>query len=275
MVDGNPTKVYLVSPSQVNFFLPPTAGPTAAITLISRGKERGQQIVGVQSVNTSDDRGVVDITPDKLLLTSLLGAEPAVHLLTTPLSFKATLDVTVLEQNGSGRPLQAMVWNPRNFGRAAAVFEPSPSRDVIVEVVENRGDLIRRLPLGQYRLGEPYRIEMELHRSQQLTISMSALRSPGQPATEEALTPHLLGTVTLASDEAPGLFAAYRPTLTVVSSGKDGYNAAILTNYHLELPHERFTTIRVGDNKAAPLQAWDVSPESRHRGPAERQSPLP
>jgi hypothetical protein len=255
MVDGNPTKVYLVSPSQVNFFLPPTTGPTAAITLISQGKERVQQIIGVQSANTAEERSVVDATPDRLLLTSTLGAEPAVHLLTTPLSFKAAFDVTILEQNGSGRPLQAMVWNPRNFGRAAAVFEPSPTREVIVEVAENRGNLVRRLPLGQYRLGEPYRIEMELHRSQELTISLSALRSPDRDAAEDALTPQLLGTVTLTSDEAPGLFAAYRPTLTVLSSGKDGFNAAILTNYRLELPHERFTTIRAGDKKAAPLVA--------------------
>lgn len=255
MVNGKPTKVYLVSPSQVNFFLPPIADATAAITLTSQGKERGQQIIGVQPANTAGERAAINITPDRLLLASSLGADPAVHLLTTPLSFKATFDVTILEQNGAGRPLQAMVWNPRNFGSAAIAFEPSPANDVVVEVVENRGDVLRRVQLGQYRLGEPYRIEMTLRRSQELAISVSSLHSPGQPDTDDPRTLPLLGNVTVASDEAPGLFAAYRPTLTVVSSGKDGANAAVLTNYHLELPHERFTTIRVADKKAAPLLA--------------------
>ena len=253
MVDGKPAKVYLVSPSQVNFFLPPLDGPTATIGLISEGKERGRQVIGVQSGISDAKRGGADISSGRLLLTSSLGTEPAVHLLTSPLSFKVAFDATILEQAGSGRPLQAMVWNPRNFGSVAVVFEPSPSRDVAVEVTENRGDLVRRLPLGRYRPGEPYHIEMELHRSRDLAISVSALRSPSEASPEDAPAPLVSARVSLTSGDAPGLFTAYRPTVTVVSSGKDGSNAAILTNYHLELPHERFTTVRVADRKVAPL----------------------
>jgi len=250
-VDGNPAKVYLASPSRVNFYLPPVDGPTATIDVISQGQERGRQVIGVQAA-ASEERSVVDVSSDKLLLASSLGAEPAAHLLTSPLSFKVAFDVTILEQDGSGRPLQAMVWNPRNFGSVAVVFEPSPGRDVAVDVVENRGDLVRRVPLGNYRLGEPYHIEMELHRSQDLAVSVSALRSSNRAGPEDA-SPPLSGSVSLARGDAPGLFTAYRPTVTVVSSGEDGSNSAILTNYHLELPHERFTTVRIGDQKAAPL----------------------
>ena len=253
MVDGKPAKVYLASPSRVEFYLPPLDGPTATIDVVSQGEERGRQVIGVRSAAGEGERSVADISAGRLLLASSLGSEPAAHLLTSPLSFKVAFDVTILEQDGSGRPLQAMVWNPRNFGSVAVVFEPSPSRDVVVEVVENRGDVVRRSPLGRYQLGALYHVEMELHRSQDLAVSVSSLPSLGP---EDATAPPLSGSVSLTRGDAPGLFSAYRPTVTVVSSGKDGFNSAVLTNYHLELPHERFTTVRIADRKAAPLFAF-------------------
>lgn len=240
LVDGRPARVYLVTPTQVNFVLPEhVRPPMATVTLLQDGQVRGRDTVGVGPAMPDEEGSeeLVSIDLEGLELTAAPGREPAVHLLTTPLSFRASLTATVTEQSGQAVPLRVMFWNPKNFSSMDLVFDSD--RVMRAEFLESRGRVARVLNLGSYRVGEPYHVVVEWRRGSTATVTVD---TPGEQRG-----------MTLEAGEAPALFAAYRPSLTVLSAGRDGAAAASLTEYSLTLLPGRFTTLRVDDARIPPI----------------------
>ena len=241
LVDGRPAAVFLATPSQVNFALPEEAEPPAAtVTLLTDGQIRGQDTVGVQAGPPGQlppGEELVEISTDKLRLMAPAGREPTVHLITTPLSFRASFSASIEEQTGGAVPLRVMVWNPRNFSSFDLVF--GADGEVQAAFIESRGRIARLYKLGTYAGGVSYEVTVEWRRGEEATV---AIAGPGGERS-----------ASLSSEDAPALFDAYRPSLTVVSTGHDGLGSAALTDYRLSLLPGRFTTIRVDDAKIPPV----------------------
>lgn len=238
LVNGAPALVFLVTPSQVNFLLPEQAsGPVATLSLEVEGQIRGEDTVGLE-LDAGDEEGQqVQMRKDVLALQALPGREPAVHLITTPLSFRTSFVARVGQQSGSSVPLRVMLWNPRNFSDLSLVF--SADRQIEAILSENRGQVTRRYDLGTYELDRPYRVSLEWRRGKEATVSLT-----GPAGTRSAR---------VRSEDSLALFDAYRPSLSVMASGRDGGSFVSLSDYRLTLLPERFTTIRVSDDKILPI----------------------
>jgi hypothetical protein len=237
LVDGQPASLYLVTPSQVNFVLPETASPPVAnVTLLTDGQERGRDTVGVRSGPLSDSTSV-QISEEALRLTVGAGSEPSVHLITTPLSFRASFAATIENQAAEAVPLRVTLWNPRNFSSFDLIF--GANEEITAAFVESRGRTARLKRLGSYDLGVPYDVSVEWRRGE---VALLSVRGP-----EGARS------VSLPASQAPALFDAYRPSLTLISAGNDGSAAAVLADYRLTLLPARFTTIRVDDASIPPV----------------------
>ena len=241
LVDGKPTRMYLVSPTQVNFFLrADVRPPSSTISLQYQGREVGRQVIPIVGAATEqvNPRADITISRDKLRLLAAPAADPSVHLLTTPLSFRASFDVVV---NGeTGRPFQAMLWNPRNFGAINLVFGSDQRIDAFV--TERGAVMPSAQHLGSYARGQPYYVEIAVDRGHRVDLRVG---HAGDPLSERSAT--------FTVSEAPAFFEAYRPSLTVLSQAADSKNDVTLTDYRLELPHARFLTDRVDDRKILPV----------------------
>jgi hypothetical protein len=182
----------------------------------------------------------VRITTGVIQLRAGAGVNPAVHLLTTPRSFEASFDVTVREP-GNGHPFQAQIWNPRNFSAIAVTFGAAPDYRIDALVTENRGQVVSSRSLGTYAVGRTYHIEMV--RDGHDRISVSAGEAGKRVSARASFGP----------DDAPHVFEAYRPALTVLSRSGLQPASVRISDYQLRLPHERFLTARVDDAVILPL----------------------
>jgi|GEM_PF-874661 len=264
LVNGQAAKVFLVTPSQVNFVLPDEiASPVANISLLVDGQVRGEDAVGIETASEEVESAQVAIENDMLALEALAGREPAVHLITTPLSFRASFIARVIQQAGSSVPVRIELWNPRNFSSFSIIF--SPERQIEVILSENRGQLTRHYDFGEYQLDKPYEITFEWQRGKEASIILAG--SAGER------------TALLRAEDSLALFDAYRPSLTALASGGDSGSSATLTDYHLTLLPERFTTVKADDGKIAPIMMLVVAAGmatfaipfvSRHRRPSLR-----
>ncbi len=244
LVDGRPTRVYVVSPGQVNFFLrADVRSPASTITLLANGLEVGQQRIAVDDGSAAGSPSAAEVLmqPDRVRLLAPPPSQPSVHLFTTPLNFRASFDVTVDEGSG-GTPFQAMLWNPRNSGAVSIVFGPPPDRRISAVVTEDHGRETTRRDLGTYGLSQAIHIEVGERHGEQVDLAVQPANGSGPPR-RASFTPA----------EAPGLFAAFRPTLTVLSAPAGGSSAATLTNYRLDIPHQRTFSVRANDAKILPL----------------------
>ena len=241
-VDGRPTRVYAVSPGQVNFFLRADAQPpSSTIALLQDRREIGRQTISIAGASEqSDEPAKVSITPAELRMDASPASQPAVHLVTTPLSFRTSFDA-VIDKGDGGRPLQAMVWNPRDFSAVSLVFATDPQRIEAI-VSEKSGRVVQREVLGMWAPQEPYHVEVAMFREDRIELSVT-----DGSGTER--------TAAFSSGQAPALFKAFRPSFTVISQAGSQASAVRLTNYRLELPHDRFMTARAHDAKIVPIVA--------------------
>lgn len=243
-VDGRPARMHLVSPGQIGFVLPDdTAPPSATIRLLHDDREVARLSVPIATSLSGGAVGTpgVSIEPESLRLRAAASGTPAVHLLTTPLSFRASFAVTVEGESGD-RPFEAMLWNPRNSGAVSLLFGPGPDRRIEAVVSENRGRVIARRDLGPYDLGRAYRVQVSLDRGQRVELRAAPVDAPS-----------LDRSASFTPAEAPAFFEAYRPTLTVLSRAVQGSQSVTLSAYRLELPPDRLLTVRADDAKILPL----------------------
>jgi len=176
--------------------------------------------------------GVVTVSPDTLTLEAAPGSHPTVHLLTTPLSFSASFDVMVASAPDGSVPLRVGLWNPENatgyfvlFDRAGgnvirseAIVGGLPSQDLVGGTVTNQQ------VLGMYSLGLPYHVSLSVDHVNR-TISTRVL-SPDSSVANSVLT----------ATDAPRVFEAFRPSLTLSSTAATGSSSVSVKNYVLTLP---------------------------------------
>ena len=239
--DERPARVYLVRDDRVNFLLPAELEAPGGYVVVRRdGVEVGRQFIQITGgAGTTVEPRQTSVSHEQLELFAAPGVQPSVHLLTTPRSFRASFDAAV-RSDGGGRPLEVMLWNPRTFGAVSLVFDSAPERRHRGR--ESKGEVTARRDLGSWKPGARYHIEVGRRGAEEVVLSVGATASPGEAVS----------TVFHAED-APGLFSGYRPTLTVTSQAEALTTYVALSHYRLELPHERFLSVRIDDAKALPI----------------------
>ena len=237
--DGVPAKVYLVGETQINFTLPEGVRAPGTTVLVRReGTEVGRQfipITGAASASTTARQ--TTIVPTQLELVAAPGVQPSVHLFTTPRSFQASFDAAV-RSDGGGSPLTVMLWNPRNFGSISLVFGPAPERSVQALVNEGSGEVAARRNLGVWTPGIAYHVAASRQNGGDVEFTFAP---SGATSAVRSI---------FRAGDAPAFFDGYRPTLTVTSQSEGGTTDTTLTNYTLELAHERFLSVRIADGRA-------------------------
>jgi len=176
--------------------------------------------------------GVVTVSNDTLTMDAATGSHPTVHLVTTPLSFSASFDVEVKAAPAGSAPLRIGLWSPENGSgyfllfdseggtiiRSEVIVGGSPSQDLVGGTVSDRQ------VLGQYSIGQPYHVTLNVdHTNRRMDIRVL---SPDSSVAQSSITPA----------EAPQVFDAFRPSLTLSSSSDAGASSVMLSNYVLILP---------------------------------------
>ncbi len=138
---------------------------------VYRGFDR-ELVVPSQQSYPAPEQGLVDISPGSLKLTALPNSHPAVTLLTTPLrSFRAVMDVRVLQNPEASEPLRIGIWSARTKAGQFLVFGPG---NVITEETVQQGGAAQTLVggtvtkhevLGTYSLSLAYHLEMVLDKN--------------------------------------------------------------------------------------------------------------
>jgi hypothetical protein len=178
----------------------------------------------------SPNAGRVSISDDSLSLVAETASEPVAHLLTTPLSFDASMDVSITESPTASRPLRVKVWSVREKAAYYLDFGPGPNNVVTASVVE-QDEVVSEVALGAYDLDQTYKIDLSLDRENQrlrtdltstdVTEAIGALRlegGPDNPAYGDAVSDSV---PVLAGQEY--LFGGR----IRVASGSDAYKIAV------------------------------------------------
>jgi len=124
--------------------------------------------------------GVVRVQTESLQLTALPDSQPTVHLVTSPLSFRAAMDVRVLEGDAATTPFQMAIWSARNGSGYILEFGPPPENLVRARVIVNGtaaqtlmgGTTIKSEALGRYAPGQLYHLEMVLDKRSGVIYSL-------------------------------------------------------------------------------------------------------
>jgi hypothetical protein len=116
--------------------------------------------------------GIVHVSTGSVQLVALPESMPILHLVTSPLSFAATMDVRIIEGDGPISPLRIGIWSPRTRSGYFVNFSGSPVNAVTAETVGDGtvgqtlagGTVLKRDSLGRYWPGERYRLELAVDR---------------------------------------------------------------------------------------------------------------
>ena len=131
-----------------------------------------RKLIYVGEKGNGESPGIVQVSQESLTLTTLPNSEPTVHLATTPMSFKASMDIRIMGNGEGTTPLRVGFWDPRSRGGHFLNFGPAPQNLITAETVVNGragitligGDVIKRDTLGQYYLGQTFQLEIERDR---------------------------------------------------------------------------------------------------------------
>jgi hypothetical protein len=178
--------------------------------------------------------GAVTVSPDTLTLDAAAGSHPTVHLLTTPLSFSASFDVVVTAAPPGSVPLRIGLWSPENGTGYFLLFDRDGGHVIRSEVIVNgrpaqdlvAGTAMNDDVLGQYNLGQSYHVIFDVNQINR-AIGIRVL-SPDSIEAGSTITPA----------QAPQVFNAFRPSLTLSSSADVGSSSVSVRNYVLTLPNQ-------------------------------------
>jgi hypothetical protein len=195
------------------------------------------------------DQGIVQVSSKTVSMSAARNAQGSINLLTTPFQrFNAVLNVSIVDNSGGSDPLRIGVWTPWTKSGYFLLFEPAPSNAITIESIEE-GDytttlattpnsIVHRTHLGTYSLGSTYRVNFLVDRGKNL-VSASVSGDQGLQYTAKA------DPATLSA-----LFRSVRLSLTASTQAADGTSRAVLSNYTLALPHEKFWASKTDDPKA-------------------------
>ena len=194
--------------------------------------------------------GAVDMSSATLTMGASDGAHPTADLVTTPLSFSASFDATVVAAPAHSVPIRIGLWSPETAAGYFMRFDPDLGNAVMAETVSNGGvhqDLVggtesNRSVLAQYAIGRPYRISVvvdQSSRSVTFRIEGSGIAS---------------ASARIGPKEAPDLFKAFRYALTLAAWTESEPTSAKFENLALSLPPQTLSTaesaVRIDDQRA-------------------------
>lgn len=197
-------------------------------------------------IYTSAREGTVNVSRGSLDMAAGPGASPSVILATTPLpKLSAMADVRIVDNTGSGDALRIGVWSPWTGAGHFVVFGPAPQDRITAQTITIGGVgptlvdgvVFGSTTLGTYVPGLLYTVAFDLDRSSGLITS--SVKGDGS------------GTASASVDSQgfPPLFGNDQLSLTASTSGGTGFSHAILTNFRLTLPHQRWWASKVADPK--------------------------
>ena len=193
---------------------------------------------------SSGGGGRVDITQGSTKLSAKPGSNPSINLATTPLSKLTTaLTIEVAPSQDTAAPFRIGIWSPRSQAGYFVVFESGAQPIVSTESLAQggagatliRGTLLHRTVLGHYSPGSPYRVSLLIDKtSGKLTAAVSG---PELGAVSD--------TVTAAA--FPELVTSVRLSVTASAASDSSANEAVMSDYQLTIPHQRFWAAKVAD----------------------------
>ena len=172
----------------VRFWAPPViAGAIAVVMILPADSWRepatdveyigfDPNLVYASEAGRASSRGLVEVLPDTLRLTSLPGSELTVHLLTSPLSFTAAMNLRVSPMQSPDGPFSIGIWNPGPGALPATghflEFGAGPGYLVTAKTVADgvggvrlkEGHVVKDRALGRYSPGQLLHIRYELDR---------------------------------------------------------------------------------------------------------------
>jgi hypothetical protein len=121
--------------------------------------------------------GLVNVSPERMVLTAVPGSSAVVHLVASPLSFKAQMDVQVLRSGAGATPFAVGFWTPRDGSGYWLEFgQPSPG---LISTRIVRGGRFDVKILATYDPGQTYRVSMERDRwGERLAGTVTNLERP-------------------------------------------------------------------------------------------------
>jgi len=209
-------------------------------------------LMAISPAGPSEIPGKVAVTPSDVTLTAISGSHPTVHLVTTPLSFSAVFDARVDVLPARGVPLRIGVWNPAARAGYFVIFDHDHG-DVIRQEVIAEGDATPDLVggivqfdsiAGPFATGQLYRVSLNLD---QIKRELAVQITGGSVAASTVVTPQ----------QAPDLFTAFRPTLTISAFLDQGTSQATISHFVLTVPSQPTVAaeevVRIDDARATTL----------------------
>jgi hypothetical protein len=155
----------------------------------------------------------------------------------------------VLDNSGGGQPLRIGVWSPWTGAGHFVVFGPAPQNTLTAEsiIIGGKGptlvdgEVFNSTSLGRYQLGFPYTVAFLIDKSNgRITSSVNGNDGGRAEASVD-------------SQQLPTLFGNDQLSLTASTSGGAGSSHAVLRNYSLTLPHQRWWASKVADPRVEVL----------------------
>ncbi|HXC76400.1 MAG TPA: hypothetical protein VNU19_05055 [Candidatus Acidoferrum sp.] len=186
-------------------------------------------LIFVSAKGPSTNPGDVVVSPNSLTIATAADSQPTVHLVTTPLSFSAAFDVTVMAETPDSVPLRIALWSPEASAGYYLVFDPAGNviRTETVTGGESLQDLVggtvkTGTTLGTFSLGQTYHVVADVdHVNSKMSFTVDSSKSD-----------------VLLAAQAPEIVNAFRPTLTLSASAVDGASQVVIRNYVVRIPSQ-------------------------------------
>ena len=191
-------------------------------------------LIYVSTAGPASKAGEIDVSNDMLKLRALAGSRPTVDLVSTPLSFSTSFDVTVGAAPAGSVPLRIELWSPESGAAYVLAFEPDAGNAINAETVTGGtplqdlvgGTVTAIGTLGTFQLNAEYAVALTVD---QASRQVSArITGPGVTQTYS----------TINSSTSPDVFKAFRYALTVSSSASGEPSLAEIRHFSLSLPHQ-------------------------------------
>jgi hypothetical protein len=155
-----------------------------------------------------------------------------VNLVTTPLT-RLDMSLTVTIVGSKPTPFRLGVWSPWSRAGYFLVFGEDPDRTIRTELIEgglngpilHDGQVVRTRVLGQYGLGSPYTLSLDVVKGNRLSFSVGDAKS------------HLAAD-SIPFPELPALLTSSKLSVTGAIQGGLVGDRVELTGYRLALPHD-------------------------------------
>ncbi len=183
-----------------------------AVDAVYTGFDRN--LIYVNDTGYGTAKGIVNVSSDTLRITALPSSQPIVHLVTSPLSFNATVDIDIVQNAVGSLPLRVGIWSPRGLSGFFLNFGPPPWNFIHAQTLIGGaagitligGTAVQNETLGQYYLNQLYHLELSVDKKVGRIIGLISTveGSPlGTPMLELVGGPSRIGYSDVLSEVVP------------------------------------------------------------------------